>query len=160
MVTPAAIVLLGDRLDSLDMRKLARRVFNRPEPVHRPLEQHFWYRSTKFVMARAVPIGLAVVALLLLLGAPFLGVRWGYPDDRVLPDSASAHVVGDQVRNDFVNNSETAVTVVVPDAHGLAPADLDGYAAALSRVPDVTHVSPPPRRPPPPAARSPTAAHF
>ena len=143
VVTPAAIVLLGDRLDSLDVRKLARRVFHRPEPVHRPLEQHFWYRSTKFVMARAVPIGLAVVALLVLLGAPFLGVRWGYPDDRVLPQSASAHVVGDQVRNDFANNSETAVTVVIPDAHGLAPSDLDGYAAALSRVPDVTHVSPP-----------------
>jgi len=143
VVTPAAIVLLGDRLDSLDVRKLARRVFHRPEPVHRPLEQHFWYRSTKFVMARAVPIGLAVVALLVLLGAPFLGVRWGYPDDRVLPQSASAHVVGDQVRNDFANNSETAVTVVIPDTHGLAPSDLDGYAAALSRVPDVTHVSPP-----------------
>lgn len=143
VVTPAAIVLLGDRLDSLDMRRLARHVFNRPEPVHRPLEQHFWYRSTKFVMARALPIGLAVVALLLLLGAPFLGVRWGYPDDRVLPDTASAHIVGDQVRNDFANNSETAVTVVIPDAHGLAPADLDGYAAALSRVPDVTQVSAP-----------------
>ena len=39
-------------------------------------------------MRRAVPIGLAVVALLLLLGAPFLGVRWGFPDDRVLPRSA------------------------------------------------------------------------
>ena len=85
VVTPAAIVLLGDRLNSLDVRRLARRVFNRPEPVHRPIEQQFWYRSTKFVMARAVPIGLAVVALLLLLGAPFLGVRWGFPDDRVLP---------------------------------------------------------------------------
>ena len=143
VVTPAAIVLLGDRLNSLDMRRLARRVLHRPEPVRRALEQQFWYRSTKFVMARAVPIGLAVIALLLLLGAPFLGVRWGYPDDRVLPNTASAHQVGDQLRNDFVNNSETAVTVVVPDAHGLASADLEAYAAALSRVPDVTQVSAP-----------------
>ena len=55
----------------------------------------------------------------------------------------SAHQVGDQLRNDFVNNSDTAVTVVVPDAHGLAPADLERYAAALSRVPDVTQVSAP-----------------
>lgn len=143
IVTPAAIVLLGDRLDALDVRRLARRVFKRPEPVHRPVEQQFWYRSTKFVMARAIPIGLAVVALLVLLGAPFLGVRWGFPDDRVLPNSLSAHEVGDQLRNDFVNNSETAVTVVIPDARGLPSADLDGYAAALSQVPDVTQVSAP-----------------
>ena len=143
VVTPAAIVLLGDRLDSLDVRRLARRLLNRPDPVRRPVEQQFWYRSTKFVMARAVPIGLAVTALLLVLGAPFLGVRWGFPDDRVLPSSLSAHQVGDQLRNDFVNNSDTAVTVVVPDAHALAPADLERYAAALSRVPDVTQVSAP-----------------
>ena len=143
VVTPAAIVLLGDRLNSLDMRRLARRVLNRPERVRRPIEQQFWYRSTKFVMGRAVPIGLAVIALLLVLGAPFLGVRWGFPDDRVLPKSLSAHQVGDQLRNGFVNNSAAAVTVVVPDAHGLAPTDLERYAAALSRVPDVTEVSAP-----------------
>ena len=40
----------------------------RPDPVHKPVEQLFWYRSTKFVMRRWAPIGLAVVALLLLLG--------------------------------------------------------------------------------------------
>ena len=60
-------------------------------------------------------VGLAGVALLLLLGAPFLGVRWGFPDDRVLPKTASAHQVGDQLRQDFANNSDTAVTVVVPE---------------------------------------------
>ena len=39
-------------------------------------------------MRRAIPIGLAIVALLLLLGAPFLGIKWGFPDDRVLPQIA------------------------------------------------------------------------
>ena len=143
VVTPAAIVLLGDRLNSLDIRRLARRVLNRPDPVRGAVEHQFWYRSTKFVMGRAVLIGLAVIALLLVLGAPFLGVRWGFPDDRVLPSSLSAHQVGDQLRSNFVNNSDTAVTVVVPAAHGLAPADLERYAAALSQVPDVTQVSAP-----------------
>ena len=33
VVAPAAIVLLGDRLDSLDVRRLLRRVLGRPEPV-------------------------------------------------------------------------------------------------------------------------------
>jgi RND superfamily putative drug exporter len=107
------------------------------------VEQQFWYRSTKFVMRRAVPIGLAVVALLLLLGVPFLGVRWGMPDDRVLPRSASAHQVGDRLRHDFSDDSATAVPVVVPDARGVSPADLERYAADLSRVPDVSAVSAP-----------------
>jgi uncharacterized membrane protein YdfJ with MMPL/SSD domain len=143
VVTPATIVLLGDRLDSLDVRRLGRRLLRRPEPVPRPIEQEFWYRSTKMVMRRAAPIGLAVIALLMLLGTPFLGVRWGLPDDRVLPRSASAHQVGDQLRNDFANNSATAVTVVVPDADGVGPTDMERYAAELSRVPDVTAVSAP-----------------
>jgi putative drug exporter of the RND superfamily len=143
VVTPAAIVLLGTRLDALDVRRFVRRVLRRPDPVHRVPEELFWYRSTKAVMRRAGPIGLAVVAFLVLLGVPFLGVKWGFPDDRVLPHSASAHQVGDHLRNDFVDDSANAVSVVVPDASGLTPADFDRYAADLSRVPDVSAVSAP-----------------
>ncbi len=94
-------------------------------------------------MRRAVPIGLAVVALLLMLGVPFLGVKWGMPDDRVLPKSASAHAVGDQLRRDFTDDSATAVPVVVPDVRGVSPAELGRYAADLSRVADVSAVSAP-----------------
>jgi RND superfamily putative drug exporter len=141
VVTPAALVLLGGRLDSLDVRRLARRIFGRPEPAPKPVEQQFWYRWTKRVMRHAVAIGVAGIALLMLLGAPFLGVRWGFPDDRVLPRSASAHQVGDQLRGNFVNNSEAAVTIVIPSADGLTQGDIERYAADLSRVPDVSAVS-------------------
>jgi RND superfamily putative drug exporter len=143
VVTPAAIVLLGSRLNSLDARRLVRRVLRRPDPVRKPVERMFWYRSTKFVVRRAAPIALAVVTLLVLLGAPFLGVKWGFPDDRVLPRSASSHQVGDQLRTDFADDSAMAVPVVVPDARGLSPSDLDRYAADLSRVPEVASVTAP-----------------
>ena len=143
VVTPAAIVLLGPRLDALDVRRGARRLLGRPDPVRKPVEQLFWYRSTKFVTRRAVPVGLAVIAVLLLLGVPFLGVKWGMPDDRVLPTSASAHAVGDQLRHDFADDSATAVPVVVPDVRGVRPGDLSRYAADLSRVADVSAVSAP-----------------
>jgi len=141
VVTPAAIVLLGDRLDSLDVRRLVRRALGRPEPVRGPVELEFWYRSTRLVMRRAISIGLAGVALLLLFGAPFFGVHWGMPDDRVLPTSASAHQVGDQLRTDFANNSATAVPIVITDAGGLADDEIERYAANLSRVPEVPAVS-------------------
>jgi uncharacterized membrane protein YdfJ with MMPL/SSD domain len=143
MVTPAAIVLLGPRLDALDVRRLGRRILGRPDPAPKPVEQLFWYRSTKFVTRLAVPIGLAVVVLLLVLGIPFLSVKWGMPDDRVLPKSTSAHAVGDQLRRDFTDDSATAVPVVIPDVRGVSPADLDRYAADLSRVANVSAVSAP-----------------
>ena len=122
LVTPAAIVLLGDRLDALDVARFARRLLGRPEPVRREVDQTFWYRSTKFVMRWSIPVGLPIVALLLLLGAPFLGNKWGFPDDRVLPPSASARQVGDELRSNFAVDSATDVVVVIPDARGLTPA--------------------------------------
>jgi RND superfamily putative drug exporter len=143
VVTPAALVLLGNRLDSLDVRRLAWRLLGRSEPAARPVEQQFWYRSTRFVMRRAIPIGLAVVTLLVLLGVPFLGVRWGFPDDRVLPSSAPPHQVGNQLRDGFDANPATSVSVVIPDTNGLGPQDIARYAADLSRVPGITAVSAP-----------------
>src|SRR5262249_15616924 len=131
LVTPAAIVLLGDRLDALDVRRLFGRRLGPPRPT-----PGFWYRSTRFVMRHAVPIGLTGVALLVLVGVPFLGVRWGFPDARVLPKSASAHQVGDQLRGDFAINFETDVPVIVGDAGDVADRDIARYAAELSRVPD------------------------
>ncbi len=143
VITPAAIVLLGPRLDALDVRRSLRRILRRPDPVHKPVEELFWYRSSKFVMRRWAPIGLAVLALLMLLGLPFFSVKWGFPDDRVLPRSASSHEVGDRLRAGFAHDSATAVPIVIPDARGLSPADLGRYAADLSRVPDVSAVSAP-----------------
>ncbi|MEI6251643.1 MAG: MMPL family transporter [Mycobacteriaceae bacterium] len=143
VVTPAAIVLLGDRLDSLDVRRALRRLLGRPEPPPLPVDRQFWYRSTKFVMRRAVPIGVATVALLAFLGAPFFGVKPGFPDDRVLPKSASAHQVGDRLRSDFAIDSDSEVPIVIPDAGGLDRAEVDRYAAELSTVPEVDSVSAP-----------------
>jgi RND superfamily putative drug exporter len=143
VLTPAAIVLLGPRLDAFDVRRLMRRVLGRPEPAHKPVEQLFWYRSSKFVMRHWLPVGSAVIAVLLLLGLPFVSVKWGFPDDRVLPRSTSSHQAGDQLRDNFANDSSTAVPIVVLDARGLNPTDLDKYAAALSQVPEVSGVTAP-----------------
>lgn len=143
VVTPAAVVLLGARLDSLDVRHALRRILKRPEPFARPVDETVWYRWSKFVMRHAIPAGIIVVAVLITLGAPFLGVRWGFPDDRVLPESFSARQLGDELRADFAVNSQTDVFVVMPDIDGVPGADLDRYAAKLSQVPDVLAVSSP-----------------
>lgn len=143
VVAPAAIVVLGDRLDALDVRRFGRRLVGRPEPVRKPVEQTFWYRCTKVVMRRSLPIALAIVTLLLVLGAPFLSARWGFPDERVLPQSASARQVGDDLRANFAVDSARNVSVVIPDTRDITPAMVDRYAADLSRVADVSSVSAP-----------------
>jgi len=148
IATPAAIVVLGGRLDSCDIRRLVRRVLGRPEPEPKPIHQQFWYRTTKAVMRRAVPVGAAIIALLVMLGAPFLHIKFGNPDDRVLPKTASAHQVGDQLRNDFASDLYSGLSVVIPnavipDGQGMNPAELDRYAAGLSTVADIALVSAP-----------------
>ncbi|GFP46361.1 Trehalose monomycolate exporter MmpL3 [Mycobacterium kansasii] len=143
VVTPAAIVLLDGRLDSLDVRPLLRRILWGVPRQPASFQQWSWYRWTKSVMRHAVPIGIAITALLLLLGSPFHRARWGFADDRILPASASARQVGDQLRNDFAGSGIPDISVVLPEATGVSPADLDAYAAALSRVPDVSSVTSP-----------------
>jgi RND superfamily putative drug exporter len=119
-VTPAALVILGDRLQKWDIRRLA----GRRHGAHREVAPPALYRWTKTVMRHSLPAGLAVVTLLLLLGFPFLGVKWGFPDDRVLPDTASAHQVGDELRTGFPGDFATAVTIVLPDAGGLTEPEI------------------------------------
>ncbi|GLP74572.1 membrane protein [Mycobacterium antarcticum] len=143
VITPAAIVLLGPRLDAYDVRQAMRRLLRRGDPVVTPVQEMFWYRWTTLVMRRALVFGVTGSAVLLLLGLPFLGIKWGFPDDRVLPDSSSAREVGDRMRDGFEENSDSAVTIVLPDVTGLTAADLDGYAARLSTVDDVVAVTAP-----------------
>ncbi|MGB0875417.1 MAG: MMPL family transporter [Mycobacterium sp.] len=143
VVTPAAIVVLGGRLDAYDVRRAIRRLRGRGEPSATPVRQMFWYRWTKSVMRRAVPIALAGSAVLIVAGLPFLGISWGFPDDRVLPGTASAHQVGDRMREGFADDSANAVSIVIPDATGLTAPEIEQYAARLSTVGDVGSVSAP-----------------
>ncbi|HEX3816473.1 MAG TPA: MMPL family transporter [Mycobacteriales bacterium] len=140
VVLPALLALLGPRVDSLDLRVPVRRWLRRPSPREVAPERTFWGRTAAAVMRRAIPVGLAVTALFLLIGSPFLGIRFGYPDDRVLPASASSHQVGDALRSDFSANAAATITIVAPDSAGASPA---AYSAALSRIAGVTAVSSP-----------------
>ena len=144
VITPAAIVLLGHRLDALDVRRLIRRAVRRSAtPAVRPIERSFWYRTTHFVMSHAVAVSMTLIAVLMLLGAPFLGVKWGFPDDRVLPATASSRQVGDLLRDEFAVNPMSNVTVVIPEMSADSSRELGTYAAQLSRVADVSAVSSP-----------------
>ena len=137
VLLPAVLTVLGPRIDALDMRTLLRR-----QPRHKrgvPLERSFWYRVATVVMRRPVLIGLTVTALVLLLATPFLGVRFGYPDSRVLPASAPAHIVGDSLRSDYESNAAATLRVVLPNT----ASGTNQYARQLSTLDGVTAVRAP-----------------
>src|SRR5919106_1500702 len=80
------------------------------------------------------PIAFVVVALLLVLGAPFLGLRLASPDDRVLPESADVRQVHDVIREEFSSEEAGALSVVVHDVRDAdAPWDVlvTGQSASL-----------------------------
>ncbi len=137
-VAPAVIKLLGDRIESLNIRALFGRAATDPDVRH-----GFLFRVATFVMRHALPCALAVVALLLLLGSPFAGARFGLPDDRVLPTTAQSRQAGDIVRSEFPVDPAAATSIVFPDARELSVGDVADYASALSNVPGVEVVAAP-----------------
>src|SRR6266545_4269401 len=150
VVLPALLAVLGRRIDSLRLpfgrRRAARRAAARaaagPGAGAAGTGSGAWHRIAMAVMRRPVPIALAVVAVLLVLGAPSLGVRFGLPDDRVLPASASSRQVADAIRNDFTARDASALQVVATDAGAPATraAEIDRYAASLSGLAGVARV--------------------
>ncbi|HEX3706310.1 MAG TPA: MMPL family transporter [Mycobacteriales bacterium] len=138
-ILPAVLMLLGERVDSLDLRAWLRRKLRRPEPVAKSVEQTFWYRFAHVVMRRAAPVVVIVGALLVFVGLPFLHVKFGYPDPRVLPPSASSYQVGHDAETEFRAGAGATIDIAVPSVEG-RPQQIGPYAAKLSRVDGVTAV--------------------
>ena len=128
VVLPALLAVLGPRIDRWRVLK---------SRDHAP-ENGFWHRLATFVMRRPVPILTAAIAVLLLLGAPFLHLRMSLADDRVLPASTSAHAVGDVVRQEFGAQESQALTVVLTGPVPAAP--VAEYAGRLSGLAGVARV--------------------
>jgi len=134
VVLPALLALLGRRVDRLRLPIGRRRTGAQQGGP--------WHRIATSVMRRPLPIATGVVAFLVLLGTPFLGVNFGLPDDRVLPSGAASRQVSDALRNNFTADESSALAVVstgigAPDAYLL---EIDRYATELSRLQDVTRV--------------------
>lgn len=138
ILLPAALVLLGHRVDALDLRRLLRR--GRP-PKASGEEGTAWARTASLVMRRAPFFALATTAVLVLLGLPFLGVRFGTADDRQLPSTAESHVVQQHIRDDFPGSPGGGLEVL---AEGDATqAQYAAYKARVSALPEVAGVDGP-----------------
>ncbi|MFG1806003.1 MMPL family transporter [Streptomyces sp. NPDC049040] len=139
IVLPAALVLLGERVNALDLRSLLRR---RSGPGGRSAaESGARYAAlARLVMRRAPAFAVGAVAALLLLGLPFLQVRFGAADDRQLPATAESHTVQQHLRQDYAGSPVGAITVL---AEGADPAGLADYRRQVAALPGVIRVEGP-----------------
>src|SRR4051812_11417391 len=140
VVLPAALAVLGNRVDSFDLRKPVRRLIGMAPPREKALDEGFWHRVATTVMRRPIPVATAVIALLVLLGTPFLSAAFSLPDDRVLPKAAQAAQVGQVMRDEFPGNEFAALSVVAPSVGAAGAPELNHYALALSSVDGVGRV--------------------
>ncbi|MEU3744039.1 MULTISPECIES: MMPL family transporter [Streptomyces] len=125
---PAALVLLGDRVNALDLRRLLRR----GRPPREDTDGSGWARTADLVMRRAPVFAVATAAGLVLLGLPFLGVKFGTADDRQLPVTAASRVVQDELRDGFPGNPGGGLTVL---AEGEAtPAQYEAFRERISTI--------------------------
>ncbi|WP_051179567.1 MMPL family transporter [Nocardia concava] len=139
LLLPAALLLLGDRVNAWDLRKPLRRLLGRGEPAPKRAEETFWYRLVTWVMRRALPVAVVTTAALLALGSPFLKAHFGTPDDRVIGTFASSRQVGDALRQDFSADMASSAVVVLPGFHGDSR-EIGAYASRLSQVPGIPAV--------------------
>ncbi len=88
---PAVLGVLGPRLDSLRVRRV-----NAGADADGP-----WARLARRVMDRPVAVFLPTLAALLLLGLPFLHVRFNAPDASILPPGVPSRVAFDSLDRAF-----------------------------------------------------------
>ncbi|MFE9044163.1 MMPL family transporter [Streptomyces sp. NPDC007818] len=135
---PAALVLLGHRVDALDLRRLLRR---RRAPAKGAPAGTGWSRTAGLVMRRAPVFAVLTTAGLVLLGLPFLGVKFGTADDRQLPPTATSRIVQEELRAGFPGDPGGSIAVL---AEGPAtPAELAAYRERVAALDGVVRVDGP-----------------
>ncbi|MFM9693566.1 MMPL family transporter [Streptomyces europaeiscabiei] len=144
ILLPAALVLLGERVNAWDLRKLfRRRKTSGTEGGDSPAveEGAAWGRMAALVMRRAPYFAIATTAGLVLLGLPFLGVKFGTADDRQLPSTAESHVVQQHLRDGFPGTPGGGLAVL---AEGEATkTEYAAYKERLADLPEVLRVDGP-----------------
>ncbi|MGC5331172.1 MMPL family transporter [Micromonospora sp. DT62] len=129
-VMAAMLALFGLRL-----RERRRR------PVDTDPNSGAWARIARTVMRRPVLIGGVVIAVLVILGLPFLRISYGWLDTRVLPASAESRQVQEAVERSFPDSVtrpiEAIVTLDGPVTASPAREEIAAYVQRVAALPGV-----------------------
>jgi uncharacterized membrane protein YdfJ with MMPL/SSD domain len=135
-VLPAVLTLLGNRVNAGAPKFLQRRA----EADARPAEDGFWYRLSRFVMRRPLPVATLSALFLIVLGLPFFQIKFDTVDPTVLPESASARQAYDTVSEEFPPYRDSPIWI---DVEGGGPKAAAQFAKEVRGVEGVAEVAPP-----------------
>jgi len=127
---PALLGMLGTRIDAIPIL-----------PWKRTGEGHFWRALAARVMVHPWPIIAGVLIIVALIAAPFRSLQLNVPDATILPTSAPSRVGFDILNQQFLQQQNNPVLVVVHSPRNLlspvAMGALYDYVHALSHDPGV-----------------------
>ena len=131
---PALLAVLGSRVDALAIRKV------RPDPG----TEGAWARLARRVMRHPLRVFVPMLALLLVLGTPFLHVRFNSPDATILPESVPSRASYETLVRNFGEGPFAPLTLAVrttgPATDPANIARLFDYSRRLAADPRVTRV--------------------
>ncbi|WP_327394688.1 MMPL family transporter [Streptomyces phaeochromogenes] len=108
----------------------------------------FWHRTALAAMRRPLLAGAGVLTVLLLAASPLLGLRFGLPDERTLPEGTSSRNTSEIVHEEFpAEPTDTIQVVLTKSPTGTTTtattAATRAYAAELSSIQGVFQVDAP-----------------
>jgi RND superfamily putative drug exporter len=114
-ILPAALSILGPRINVLPvslppLRKSRILVAD---------QQGFWYRLAHIVMRFPLRVFFPVLLILVVLGLPFLGVRFSSPDASILPDDVPSRQVYNLLATRFNVHETTPIVLVIQTRGGV-----------------------------------------
>jgi RND superfamily putative drug exporter len=100
---PALLTLIGPRLDRFAIRRVAAT----------PGTDGPWARLARRVMRHPILVLVPTLAFLLILGSPFLHVRFNAPDSSVLPDDVPSRQAFDRLRDEFGEGEFAPISLAI-----------------------------------------------
>ena len=132
---PAILAILGTRIDRWSIRKVAVD----------PGSDGPWARLARRVMRRPVAVLVPTLALLLVLGVPFLHVRFNAPDATILPASVPSREAYDVLAREFGEGTFAPIVIAVRTTGAATRpenvAALYDYSRRLASDPRISRVS-------------------
>jgi putative drug exporter of the RND superfamily len=141
---PALLGVFGARVNALPVRlprfqriwgKLGNQGGTAAPTTEHAEENGFWHRLALGVMRHPVATLLPVLAILLLLGIPYLSVRLAAPDASILPHSVKSRAAFDVLAQRFDQTATTPIVIAVRTRGSpLLPANLEALDAYTRRL--------------------------
>ena len=139
---PALLGYFGRSVDRLRI-PLRRRAQLRTTADGHFVPSRGWMRWSRLIDRHSVIASLVGVGVLLLLAAPFLGVRFGFPDAGNDPAGRSTRQAYDMLAKGFGPGANGPLVVVADLADGAGKALANRLADDARRMPGVATVLPP-----------------